>query len=214
MTDESTRAIPATEQLLIGLRAALTLLVLCGLLYSGSATWLGGMLFPTQATGSLIEREGIAIGSALVAQPFESAHYFYSRPSAAGFDPTATAGSNLAPSNPVLRDRVRVDSARIQALEGVSPDAIPVDLVSASGGGLDPHITPEAAQLQAPRIARARAIPLSEVLAAIKNATEGPQWGLFGQPRVNVLLLNLALDRDLGLDGAPDQQQDSTGQPE
>jgi K+-transporting ATPase ATPase C chain len=195
MTDDFTRSISVTAQLLLGLRATLAFLVLCGLLYSGSATFLGGLLFPGQAMGSLIEREGIAIGSRLVAQPFESAHYFYSRPSAAGFDPTATGGSNLAPGNPVLRDRVRVDSARIQALEGVSPDAIPVDLVSASGGGLDPHITPDAARLQAPRIARARAIPVAEVLAAINNATEGPQWGLFGQPRVNVLLLNLALDQ-------------------
>lgn len=204
MTNDFTRSIPATAQLFIGLRAALSLLVLCGLLYTWIATFLGGLLFPSQAMGSLIERDGIVIGSSLVAQPFESTHYFYSRPSAAGFDPTATGGSNLAPSNPALRDRVREDSVRIQALEGVSPDAIPVDLVSASGGGLDPHITPAAAQLQAPRIANARAMPVTEILAAIKNATEGPQWGLFGQPRVNVLLLNLALD----------QQQASTDQRE
>ncbi|WP_375055160.1 potassium-transporting ATPase subunit KdpC [Zobellella sp. DQSA1] len=184
-----------SSQLLTALRAAVVFLVLCGLVYTGTATLLGGALFPQQATGSLIEQEGRVVGSRLVGQPFESPQYFYGRPSAADYDPTATGGSNLAPSNPELRDRVRADSDRIQTLEGVTPADIPVDLVTASGAGLDPHISPEAAHLQAPRIAAARGLSEKVVLDVIEQHIQGPQWGLFGQPRVNVLLLNLALDR-------------------
>lgn len=194
MTNDFTYSIPVSSQLLLGLRAAIVFLALCGLLYTGLATFLGGLLFPYQATGSLIDKDGTSIGSTLVAQPFESPRYFYSRPSAAGYDPTATGGSNLAPSNPELRERARVDSTRIQTVEGVGPEAIPVDLIAESGAGLDPHITPEAAKLQAPRVATARGLPETAVLGAIEKGTEGRQWGLFGQPRVNVLELNLALD--------------------
>lgn len=194
MTNALMHSTPLTRQLLTGLRAAAVFLVLCGLIYTGIATFLGGLLFPHQATGSLIERDGVRVGSELVAQPFESPEYFYSRPSAAGYDPTATGGGNLAPSNPELRQRVHGDSTRIQTLEGVDPAAIPVDLVAASGAGLDPHITPVGAGLQAPRVAAARGLPETAVMDVVQQHTQGPQWGLFGQPRVNVLELNLALD--------------------
>lgn len=194
MNNDFTRSLAVYSQLIIALRAALVFLVLCGLVYTGIATFVGSLLFPQQAVGSLIEREGRIIGSYLVAQPFVSPQYFYSRPSAADYDPTGTGGSNLAPSNPELRERVATDSARIQAMEGVDANAIPVDLVAASGAGLDPHISLAAAQLQAPRVAAARGLPVSIVMDVIEQTTEGKQWGLFGQTRVNVLRLNLALD--------------------
>lgn len=194
MVNDHIRTPSMPSQLLTALRASLVFLVLCGLIYTGVATFLGGLLFPHQATGSMIERDGQTIGSSLVGQPFESARYFYGRPSAANYDPTATGGSNLAPSNPELRERARGDSERIQAKEGANSDAVPVDLVAASGAGLDPHISPAAAELQAPRVAAARSLPVETVREAIKQHTQGPQWGLFGQPRVNVLELNLALD--------------------
>lgn len=194
MVNDYIRTPSIPSQLLTALRAALVFLVLCGLIYTGVATFLGGLLFPHQATGSLIERNGEPLGSSLVGQPFESAQYFYGRPSAADYDPTATGGSNLAPSNPELRDRARGDSERIQASEGANADSIPVDLVAASGAGLDPHISPAAAELQAPRVAAARSIRVETVREVIKQHTQGPQWGVFGQPRVNVLELNLALD--------------------
>lgn len=194
MTNDFIRTPPMSSQLLTALRAVIVFLVLCGLLYTGVATFLGGLLFPHQATGSLIDRYGEIVGSSLVGQPFESPVYIYGRPSAANYDPTATGGSNLAPSNPALRERVRADSARIGAKEGVSADRIPVDLLAASGAGLDPDISPEAARLQAGRVAAARGLPEQTVLGIIDEHTQRPQWSVFGQARVNVLLLNLALD--------------------
>jgi K+-transporting ATPase ATPase C chain len=155
---------------------------------------VGGLLFPRQAEGSLIERDGKAIGSVLVGQPFSGGNYFHGRPSAANYDPRATGGSNLAPDNPALRERVAADSARIQQLEGVKPAQIPVDLLAASGAGLDPHISPQAAELQIARIATARGLHKQQIAELVASHTEGPQLGLFGQPRVNVLMLNLALD--------------------
>ena len=194
MTNDFIRTPSIPKQLLTALRATLVFLALCGLVYTGIATFLGGLLFPHQATGSLIERDGQTLGSSLVGQPFESTQYFYGRPSAADYDPTATGGSNLAPSNPELRERARGDSERIQTKEGINADAIAVDLIAASGAGLDPHISPAAAELQVPRVAEARGIPVETVREVIQQHTQGPQWGLFGQPRVNVLELNLALD--------------------
>lgn len=195
MNNDIGRTLPLSNQLLTALRASIVLLVLCGFIYSGIATLLGGALFPHQATGSLIKHEGRTVGSSLIAQPFASSRYFYARPSAANYDPMLTGGSNLAPSNPALRERVQQDSERIQAQENVAASVIPVDLVAASGAGLDPHISPAAALLQAARVAVARNLPKTVVVSAIEQATEGPQWGIFGQPRVNVLLLNLALDQ-------------------
>ncbi len=182
------------RQLLTALRASIVFLVLCGFFYAGVSAFLGGLLFPHQAKGSLIQRGGQIVGSSLVGQKFESPKYFYGRPSAVNYDPMATAGSNLAPSNPALRNRVKADSLRIRAKEAVSADSIPVDLLAASGSGIDPDISPEAARIQAPRVAAARGVSELAVLSVIKQNTQGPQWGVFGQPRVNVLLLNLALD--------------------
>lgn len=180
--------------LVTALRFSLVMLGLCGIAYSGATTAVGGLLFPEQAKGSLIERDGIAVGSVLIGQPFTAPGYFHGRPSAVAYDPTVTGGSNLAPSNPDLRARVAADSESIQLREGVKAEWIPVDLLAASGAGLDPHISPEAAELQVTRVAQARGLSKAQVADLIASHTEGRQLGLFGQPRVNVLLLNLALD--------------------
>lgn len=184
-----------SQQFFIGLRFCLVMLVLCGILYSASITKLGELLFSYQAQGSLLEHKGEARGSLLVAQTFSGDGYFHGRPSAANNDPMATAGSNLAPSNPALRERALADSATIQTREQITATQIPVDLISASGSGVDPHISPAAAQVQIARVARARNISETEVVQLVANSTEQKQWGIFGQVRVNVLLLNLALDQ-------------------
>ncbi|WP_308367114.1 MULTISPECIES: potassium-transporting ATPase subunit KdpC [unclassified Microbulbifer] len=180
--------------ILTGLRFSLAMLGLCGIVYSGATTAVGGLLFPEQARGSLIERDGKPVGSKLVGQPFAGSGYFHGRPSVANYDPAATGGSNLAPDNPGLRERVAADSARIQQLEGVKAEQIPVDLLAASGAGLDPHISPESARLQIARVAAARGLDKQRVAELVGQHIEGPQLGLFGPPRVNILLLNLALD--------------------
>ncbi|OZY86363.1 potassium-transporting ATPase subunit C [Cellvibrio mixtus] len=184
-----------SQQFFIGLRFCLVMLVLCGILYSASITKLGELLFSYQAQGSLLEHKGEARGSLLVAQTFSGDGYFHGRPSAANNDPMATAGSNLAPSNLVLRERALADSATIKTREQITATQIPVDLISASGSGVDPHISPAAAQVQIARVARARNISETEVMQLVANNTEQKQWGIFGQVRVNVLLLNLALDQ-------------------
>ena len=184
-----------SQQFFIGLRFCLVMLVLCGILYSASITKLGELLFSYQAQGSLLEHKGEARGSLLVAQTFSGDGYFHGRPSAANNDPIATAGSNLAPSNLVLRERALADSATIKTREQITATQIPVDLISASGSGVDPHISPAAAQVQIARVARARNISETEVMQLVANNTEQKQWGIFGQVRVNVLLLNLALDQ-------------------
>ncbi|MDC8015605.1 potassium-transporting ATPase subunit KdpC [Tahibacter soli] len=174
------------------------LVVFCGLFYPVVSTVLGGALFPHQATGSLIERDGRVVGSRLVAQPFADARYFQPRPSAAGYDPKAASGSNLASSNPALRERIAKDSAAVAARDGVAPLQIPSDLVTASGSGLDPDISPAAAHVQAARVAQARGLTYAHVEAAIKAHTRKPTLGVFGAARVNVLELNLALDASQG----------------
>jgi K+-transporting ATPase ATPase C chain len=188
-------SISFSQQLSIALRFCLMMLILCGIVYSASVTKLGELLFPYQAQGSLLEHKGEARGSVLVSQTFSGDGYFHSRPSAANNDPMATAGSNLAPSNPALRERARADSTAIQTREQITATQIPVDLISASGSGVDPHISPAAAQVQIARVARARGITEAEVAKLIANNTEQKQWGIFGQVRVNVLLLNLGLDQ-------------------
>lgn len=184
-----------SQQFFIGLRFCLLMLVLCGILYSASITKLGELLFPYQAHGSLLEHEDETRGSVLIAQNFSGDAYFHGRPSAANNDPMATAGSNLAPSNPALRERALADSTAIQTREQITATQIPVDLISASGSGVDPHISPAAAQLQIARVAKARAISETQIAELIAQNTEQKQWGIFGQLRVNVLLLNLGLDQ-------------------
>lgn len=167
---------------------------LCGLAYPALGTALGGLLFPAQARGSLIEHDGRIVGSALVAQAFAEPRYVMPRPSAVGFDPAGAGGSNLAPGNPELRERMRADAEAVAGREGIVPGDIPVELISASGSGFDPHLSPAAVAVQVARVARARGIPEDEVRRLVDAHTEGRLLGLFGQPRVNVLQLNLALD--------------------
>jgi K+-transporting ATPase ATPase C chain len=168
--------------------------VVCGLAYPAIATVLGGLLFPHQANGSLIERDGRVVGSSLVAQPFVDARYFQPRPSAAGFDPKALSGSNLASSNPALRERMAKDSAAVATRDGVPAQSVPGDLITASGSGIDPHVSPAGAQLQVKRVAQARGLPADEIAALVHRHTEKRTLGVLGAPRVNVLALNLALD--------------------
>jgi len=165
-----------------------------GLAYSLVGTVLGHLAFPQQANGSLIERAGRPVGSALVAQPFDAARYFQPRPSASGYDPMAAAGSNAARSNPDLRKRLAETVAAVAARDGIDPAQVPSDLATQSGSGMDPDLSPAAARVQANRVARARGLPTTQVEALVAAHTLGPQFGLLGQPRVNVLELNLALD--------------------
>lgn len=165
-----------------------------GLLYSLAGTGLGRMLFPDQATGSLIEHDGQVIGSSLVAQPFADDRYFQPRPSAANYDTMALAGSNQARTNPDLRARIDKARTAVAAREQVAPSDVPGDLVTQSGGGIDPHLSPAAIRIQIARVARVRGVPVDEVERLVAAHTEGKQFGLFGAPRVNVLELNLALD--------------------
>ncbi len=176
------------------LRFAAVGVISCGLLYPLLATFGGQALFPSQARGSLIERDGVIVGSHLLAQNFTAERYFQPRPSAANYDPRAAAGSNLAPSNPALRERVAASSMAIATRESIAADAIPVDLLTASGSGLDPHISPASAAVQVARVARARGISESDVQALVTANTLPPTFGVLGQVRVNVLELNLAMD--------------------
>jgi K+-transporting ATPase ATPase C chain len=192
LTQPVTRALTSWFQ---ALRGTLVLMLLCGMLYPLFTVSVGAILFPHQSTGSLIERDGKVIGSILVGQPFRTPGYFHGRPSAAGYDPFGVSGSNLAPSNPALRQRALATSGRIVKENGVAPDTIPVDLVAASGSGIDPDISPEAARLQIDRVAAARGLPRDAVAALVAAHVQMPILGVLGQPRVNVLQLNLALDQ-------------------
>ncbi len=168
---------------------------LLGLVYPFLVTGLAQVLFPKEANGQLIKKNGNVVGSRLIGQPFSSAAYFHSRPSAAGpagYDASSSGGSNLGPTNKSLLDRVNADIQRLQAENPNLP--VPIDLVTASGSGLDPHISPAAAEFQTARVARERAMSEGEVRTLVQKHTEGRQFGFLGEARVNVLELNLELD--------------------
>lgn len=182
-------------------RPALVLFVVLslvtGLAYPLAVTGLAQVLFPDQANGSLVKANGVVVGSSLIGQPFSQPGHFWSRPSATApdaYNAAASSGSNLGPSNPALAEAV---SARIAALRAADPGntaPVPVDLVTASASGLDPHISRAAADYQVNRVARALGLPAERVQALVAEHTEGTLLGFLGEPRVNVLLLNLALD--------------------
>lgn len=165
-----------------------------GFLYSLVGVGIGQALFPDTANGSVIERNGKIIGSALVAQPFVGEGYFHPRPSATGYNTMALAGSNQARTNPDLRQRLEATRAAVAQREGVDPAMVPHDLITQSGGGIDPHVSPEGAAIQIERVARARGLERGIVEQLVTEHTEGKQLGVLGQARVHVLKLNLALD--------------------
>jgi K+-transporting ATPase ATPase C chain len=183
------------KNLLISVLMTIVTTVLLGLVYPLVVTALAQLFFRDKANGQLVERNGTVVASRIIAQPFAGAGYFHPRPSAAGangYDATASAGSNLGPTNQKLIDRVNADVATAQAENPGKP--VPVDMVTTSASGFDPEITPASAEFQVPRIAKARGLSEAAVRTIVAQHTQGRQWGFFGEPRVNVLETNLALD--------------------
>ncbi len=189
------------REVMVAARMTLVTLVLTGLAYPLAMTGLARVLFPYRANGSLVTVDGRVVGSELIGQAFKAAHYFQSRPSAAGadgWDATGSSGSNLGPTSQKLKDRVVADVARLQSENPQATGPVPGELVTASASGLDPHVSPEAARWQAPRVAAARNVAVADVLALIERRVEARTLGFLGEPRVNVLRLNLDLDERFG----------------
>ena len=182
------------RNLLVAALMTVVTTVLFGIVYPLAMTGLAQAIFPAKANGQLIERSGRMIGSRIIGQTFSSPGYFHGRPSAAGagYDAANSGGTNLGPTSRKLVDAVK---AAVEAAKRENPSApVPIDLVTSSASGLDPHVSPAAALFQAPRVARERGVGEADVRRMIEARVEGRQWGLFGEPRVNVLELNLALD--------------------
>lgn len=193
------------QTFLIALRTTAVTLVLTGVLYPLAMTGLGGVIFPSKARGSLVSDEkGQVVGSALIGQSFRSPGYFQPRPSAAGegYDGAASSGSNLGPTAKKLRDRAQQELARLRVENPQATGPVPAELVTASASGLDPHLSPQGARWQVPRIASARGVTAERIQSVLEEHIEGRELGLLGEPRVNVLLLNLALDQHFGRPGS------------
>jgi len=190
------------KTIVIALRATLVTLAVTGIAYPLVVTGFAQVLFPAKANGSLVtDEQGHVVGSELIGQAFTDPAYFQPRPSAAGdkgFDATSSGGSNFGATSAKLRDRVNQDAARLEKDNPEAPGPIPVELVTASTSGLDPHLSPEAALWQVPRVAKARRVAPDRVRTVVLDHVEGRDLGFLGEPRVNVLRLNLALDRQFG----------------
>lgn len=182
-----------------------TLMVITGLAYPGIVTGLAQLMFPRQANGSLVSKDGRVVGSSLIGQKFAEPWYFHPRPSAAGdgYDATASGGTNKGPTDRRLADTLITSAVAAAIKDGAVKGKIPADMVTASASGLDPHISPANAQLQVARVAASRGASAGAIRALIERHTESRQFGIFGDPRVNVLQLNLALDREFPLAGRP-----------
>jgi K+-transporting ATPase ATPase C chain len=190
------------KTIFIALRSAAVTLVLTGLIYPMVMTALAQVLFPWRANGSLVtDEKGNVVGSELIAQGFVNPAYFQPRPSAAGekgYDATSSSGSNLGPTSKKLQDRIKEDIKRLREENPEAVGAIPADLVTTSASGLDPHLSPEAMLWQLPRVAKARGVIVERVKAVVDSNVEWRTFGILGEPRVNVLRVNLALDRQFG----------------
>jgi potassium-transporting ATPase KdpC subunit len=186
----------------IAIRTTIVTLVLTGILYPFTMTGLAQVLFPWRANGSLVtDEKGQVVGSELIAQGFSNPAYFQPRPSAAGekgYDATSSSGSNLGPTSKKLQDRIKDELTRLKEQNSEATTPVPAELVTTSGSGLDPDLSPEAMLWQAARVAKARGISLDRVKAVVDSNVQGRTFGILGEPRVNVLLVNLALDRQFG----------------
>jgi potassium-transporting ATPase KdpC subunit len=199
----------------IAIRTTIVTLVLTGLIYPFVMTGLSQVLFPWRANGSLVtDEKGQVVGSELIAQGFVNPAYFQPRPSAAGekgYDATSSGGSNLGPTSKKLQDRINDDVKRLKSENPEANGPIPAELVTASASGLDPHLSPDAMLWQVPRVAKSRGVSPDRVKAVVDSSVEGRTFGILGEPRVNVLLVNLALDRQFGkatpLPPAPEKKE-------
>jgi len=202
VNDANTKLGAIMKTMSIAIRTTIVTIVLTGLIYPYIMTGLAQVLFPWRANGSLItDEKGQVVGSELIAQGFANPAYLQPRPSAAGekgYDPTSSGGSNLGTTSKKLQDRVAGDVKRLKAENPDAPGPVPAELVTTSGSGLDPHISPQGALWQVPRMAKARGIAPERVKAVVDANVEGRTFGVLGEPRVNVLMVNLALDRQFG----------------
>lgn len=197
------------KYLMPAIRFILFMTLLLGFIYPFAMTGISQILFPNQANGDFLTRGGKKVGSSLIAQKFEKSEYFWSRPSAIDYNPLPSGGSNLGQSSEGLKKTVDVRRAKLKMAHPDRSDEPPQDLLFASGSGLDPHISPEAAQYQAQRVAKARNLSLDQIQKLIQQSTQNRVFGIFGEPTVNVLALNLAIDEIQGSKSAPIPRQES-----